>query len=430
MQSRTLRQAPRRAGWPEVNLGMVVPAAARKRGAALWWDQGGTSPGRRHLRTGHVRFHEPFVPRDASVRSCVPCPWRIPWRMSDRNVRQRRQLRNRSMSAIADIVAREILDSRGNPTVEVDVTLETGATGRAAVPSGASTGAHEAAELRDGDKSRYGGKGVSPPCANVEGEIFEAHRRHGSLRAGGARRHPDRPGRHAQQVPPRRQRHPGRLAGGGQGAAAEMRPAAVPLRRRRVRAHAAGADDEHRQWRPARRQPDRHPGIHDPAGRRAHAGGRRAHRLRDLRAAEERPARRRPQHQRRRRGRLRAEPEIGRRGARASSAAPVENAGYRPGDDVTFALDCASTEFYATAVRARGRGPSLRRRRHGRLSRRPGDALPDRLDRGRLRRGRLGRLGAAHRRLGKRVQLVGDDVFVTNPERLRRGIAQGSPTRS
>jgi len=61
------------------------------------------------------------------------------------------------MSAIADIVARQILDSRGNPTVEVDVILETGAMGRAAVPSGASTGAHEAVELRDGDMSRYGG---------------------------------------------------------------------------------------------------------------------------------------------------------------------------------------------------------------------------------------------------------------------------------
>ncbi len=68
------------------------------------------------------------------------------------------------MAAIADIIAREILDSRGNPTVEVDVTLETGAIGRAAVPSGASTGAHEAAELRDGDKSRYGGKGVRRPA--------------------------------------------------------------------------------------------------------------------------------------------------------------------------------------------------------------------------------------------------------------------------
>jgi enolase len=78
------------------------------------------------------------------------------------------------MTAIIDITAREILDSRGNPTVEVDVTLESGATGRAAVPSGASTGAHEAVELRDGDAKRYGGKGVRKAVDAVNGEIFDA----------------------------------------------------------------------------------------------------------------------------------------------------------------------------------------------------------------------------------------------------------------
>ncbi len=78
------------------------------------------------------------------------------------------------MSTIIDIFAREILDSRGNPTVEVDVTLESGAMGRAAVPSGASTGAHEAVELRDGDKSRYMGKGVLKAIEAVNGEIAEA----------------------------------------------------------------------------------------------------------------------------------------------------------------------------------------------------------------------------------------------------------------
>ncbi len=78
------------------------------------------------------------------------------------------------MAAIADIIAREVLDSRGNPTVEVDVVLDSGAMGRAIVPSGASTGAHEAVELRDGDKSRFGGKGVQTAIANVEGEIFDA----------------------------------------------------------------------------------------------------------------------------------------------------------------------------------------------------------------------------------------------------------------
>ena len=78
------------------------------------------------------------------------------------------------MTEIIDIVAREILDSRGNPTVEVDVTLEDGSFGRAAVPSGASTGAHEAVELRDGDKARFLGKGVLKAVESVNGEIFDA----------------------------------------------------------------------------------------------------------------------------------------------------------------------------------------------------------------------------------------------------------------
>jgi enolase len=78
------------------------------------------------------------------------------------------------MTAIVDIHARQILDSRGNPTVEVDVTLEDGSMGRAAVPSGASTGAHEAVEKRDGDKSRWGGKGVSQAVQAVNGAIAEA----------------------------------------------------------------------------------------------------------------------------------------------------------------------------------------------------------------------------------------------------------------
>jgi len=78
------------------------------------------------------------------------------------------------MTAIVDIIGREILDSRGNPTVEVDVVLEDGSIGRAAVPSGASTGAHEAVELRDGDKKRYLGKGVQKAVAAVTGEIYDA----------------------------------------------------------------------------------------------------------------------------------------------------------------------------------------------------------------------------------------------------------------
>src|ERR1700761_4583759 len=77
------------------------------------------------------------------------------------------------MTEIIDITAREILDSRGNPTVEVDVTLDDGAVGRAAGPSGASPGAHEAVEKRDGDKARYNGKGVLQAVEAVNGEIFD-----------------------------------------------------------------------------------------------------------------------------------------------------------------------------------------------------------------------------------------------------------------
>src|SRR4029078_4469632 len=78
------------------------------------------------------------------------------------------------MTAIASVHARQILDSRGNPTVEVDVSLADGSMGRAAVPSGASTGAHAAVALRDGDKSRWGGKGVSKAVAAANGEIAQA----------------------------------------------------------------------------------------------------------------------------------------------------------------------------------------------------------------------------------------------------------------
>ncbi|HOK02491.1 MAG TPA: phosphopyruvate hydratase, partial [Spirochaetota bacterium] len=78
------------------------------------------------------------------------------------------------MTFITEVKAREILDSRGNPTIEVDVELESGAVGRAAVPSGASTGEHEAVELRDGDKKRYLGKGVLKAVSNVNEIIADA----------------------------------------------------------------------------------------------------------------------------------------------------------------------------------------------------------------------------------------------------------------
>ena len=172
------------------------------------------------------------------------------------------------MTAIVDIVGREILDSRGNPTVEVDVVLDDGSRGRAAVPSGASTGAHEAVELRDGDK-RYLGKGVRKAVDADHRRDLRRRRRDGRRDPGQDRRDADRARRHAQQEPARRQCHPRRLAGGRQGGGRRQGPAALPLRGRNLGAAAAGADDEHRQRRRACRQSDRLPGIHDHAGRRA-----------------------------------------------------------------------------------------------------------------------------------------------------------------
>ena len=173
------------------------------------------------------------------------------------------------MTAITDIIGREILDSRGNPTVEVDVILEDGSKGRAAVPSGASTGAHEAVELRDGDKARYGGKGVRKAVDAVNGEIFDAL---GGMDAE-AQAKIDETLIALDGTP-----NKGRLGANAilgvslavaKAAAAAKRDAALPLRRRHRRPHAAGADDEHHQWRRACRQSDRLPGIHDHAGRRA-----------------------------------------------------------------------------------------------------------------------------------------------------------------
>ena len=214
------------------------------------------------------------------------------------------------MSVIIDVVGREILDSRGNPTVEVDVLLEDGAMGRAAVPSGASTGAHEAVELRDSDPGRYGGKGVRRAVEAVNGPICDAL-------TGLAATDQVRIDRILIELDGTANK--GRLGANAilgaslataKAAAAEPRHAALPLRRRRLGAHPAGADDEHHQRRRARRQPDRHPGIHGDAGRRREPARGGAHRRRDLPRAEEGPRQGRAQHRRRRRGRLRAEPEL------------------------------------------------------------------------------------------------------------------------
>ena len=152
------------------------------------------------------------------------------------------------MSTIIDIHAREILDSRGNPTVEVDVTLESGAMGRAAVPSGASTGAHEANERRDGDKKRYMGRGVLEAVAAVNGEIageivgFDATEQVGI----------DRTMIEMDGTPNKARLGANAILGVSLAvakAARIYRAAAVSLCRRHLGPHSAGAHDEHHQWR-------------------------------------------------------------------------------------------------------------------------------------------------------------------------------------
>ncbi len=197
------------------------------------------------------------------------------------------------MTAIVDIIGREILDSRGNPTVEVDVILEDGSMGRAAVPSGASTGAHEANELRDNDKSRYLGKGVLKAVDSVNGEIFDA------LAGMDAE---DQRGIDAAMIQLDGTKNKARLGanailGVSMAAAtsrgARVRPAALSLRRRRERPHSPGSDDEHYQRRYARRQPDRHSRIHDHAGRRGNLHGRDPHRRGNFPHLEKEPEGRR-----------------------------------------------------------------------------------------------------------------------------------------
>ena len=135
-------------------------------------------------------------------------------------------------TAIDFIDAREILDSRGNPTVEVDVVLDDGSVGRAAVPSGASTGAHEAVELRDGDKSRFGGKGVLTAVTNVTDIIGAVAARARRVGPGRHRRGPHRHRRDDQQGRARGERHPRRVA--------RLRPRA-PRRRTTCRSTATSA---------------------------------------------------------------------------------------------------------------------------------------------------------------------------------------------
>ena len=214
---------------------------------------------------------------------------------------------------IKRVVGREILDSRGNPTVEVDIELGGGGFGRAAVPSGASTGTREALELRDGDASRYSGKGVANRCRQHQRRDCRRHRRQ-DVRPGRTRPGPRHSRRHAQQGSSRRQCDARRVDGRPARLGRRDRPAALRAHRHaaacagrwRRREPAARADDEHPERRRACRHERGLPGVHGDAGRRHVVRRGASHRRRDLPRPAQHSEEARAEHRRRRRGRVRA----------------------------------------------------------------------------------------------------------------------------
>jgi enolase len=329
------------------------------------------------------------------------------------------------MSAIADIRAREILDSRGNPTVEVEVELETGAMGRAAVPSGASTGAHEAVELRDGDKSRYGGKGVRKAVAAVNADIMD-------LLAGldaSEQIKIDRALIELDGTP-----NKGRLGANAilgvslavaKAAAAE---AGLPLYRYVGGSQASVLPVPLMNIINGGAHADNPIDIQEfmimpvKAARFADAlrmGAEVFHALRSqLKDAGHNT-------------------NVGDEGGFAPNLATadealsfimkaIEKAGYKPGDDVVLALDPASTEFFKNGkYELEGEGKSLDAGGMvdyyaGLCSRYPIVSIEDGMAEDDMKGWK-----ALTDRLGKKIQLVGDDLFVTNPRRLAQGIKDG-----
>jgi enolase len=330
------------------------------------------------------------------------------------------------MSAIVDLIAREILDSRGNPTVEVDVALESGAIGRAAVPSGASTGAHEAVELRDGDKARYGGKGVRNAIGNIIGEIAEAVE---GLEA------TDQVALDDLLIDLDGTPNKSRLGANAILAVslAVAKAAAVdlglPLYRYIGGVYARTLPVPQMNILNGGKHADNPIDIQEfmimPVGAGTLAEGVRMasevfHTLqKELHAAGH-------------------STNVGDEGGFAPNlksadealgfiSRACEKAGYRPGEDITFALDPAASEFFKDGkyvLAGEGKtldGDGMVRYLEDLCSRYPIVSIED---------------GCAEddwdtwksmtEALGGKLQIVGDDIFVTNPERLRRGIAEGS----
>lgn len=330
------------------------------------------------------------------------------------------------MTALIDLRGREILDSRGNPTVEVEATLETGAVARAAVPSGASTGRHEAVERRDGDPARYGGKGVRDAVEAVNGEIFDALS--------------------GRDVEDQRALDLALIALDGTGDKSRLGANAtlgVSLAVARAGALARGA-----------------PLYRYIGGVDAHClpvplmnvvnGGAHADNSLDLQefmiapvgapnfAEALRWGAEVFQALRRRLAAAGHATSVGDEGGFApdlKSAAEaldfilraVEDAGYRPGEQVTLALDAAAGEFFRDGLyRLAGEGRDLGADEmiawyETLVARYPILSIEDGLD-----QDDWNGWVAMTRALGARAQLVGDDLFATNPARLRRGVREGA----
>jgi enolase len=329
------------------------------------------------------------------------------------------------MSGIIDIRAREILDSRGNPTVEVDVRLESGALGRAAVPSGASTGSHEAVELRDGDKGRYGGKGVLKAVEAVNGELFDAL----SGIAGEDQAKIDRMMQVLDGTPNKARLGANAILGVSLAVAkAAAAEAGLPLYR-----YVGGVSAS---LLPVPQMNIVNGGVHAdnpidfqefmvlPAGAPSFAealrwGSEIFHALKaQLKAAGHNT-------------------NVGDEGGFAPNlksadeclafiVKAIEKTGLKPGSDVFLGLDAASTEFYREGrYRLEGEGKTLDAAGmiafyETLVARYPIATIEDG-----MAEDDWDGWAALTKRVGAKVQLVGDDIFVTNPTRLGDGIRRG-----
>ena len=329
------------------------------------------------------------------------------------------------MSTIIDIHAREILDSRGNPTIEVDVHLDSGAMGRAAVPSGASTGAHEAVERRDGDKARYSGKGVLEAVAAVNGEIAEELVGFDATEQVGI----DRTMIEMDGTP-----NKGRLGANAiLGVSLAVAKAAANFTEQPLYRYVGGTS--------ARILPVPMMNIIN--------GGEHADNPIDIQEFMIMPVAAANIREAVRMGSevfhtLKKELSaaglstgIGDEGGFAPNLSStrvaldfilksIEKAGYRPGEDICLALDCAATEYFKGGkYEMKGEGKSLTSAENvdwlaGLAADYPIISIEDGMAEDDWDGWKM-----LTERLGKSVQLVGDDLFVTNPRRLAEGIARG-----